>query len=142
MPRGRLWTPEEDALLHEAAAANRRDGTRSTATGSRMRALAERLGRSYDAVLGRASTLGARSFDPDRTARKAEQRTHERRAAREEALDLAGFPRRHSRPWTPEDDATLAARAEDGSGALADRLGSSRRSVQKRANRLGIPLRP
>ena len=141
MPRGRLWTPEEDALLHEAAA-NRREGARHGQPGSRMRALAERLGRSYDAVLGRASTIGARSFDPDLTARKAEQRTLDRRAARENALDLAGFPRRHSRTWTPEDDATLAARAEDGSGALAERLGRSRRSVQKRASRFGISLRP
>ena len=55
MARGRLWTPEEDALLHEAAAANRREGARNTATGSRMRALAERLGRSRRAVQKRAS---------------------------------------------------------------------------------------
>ena len=142
MARGRLWTPEEDALLHEAAAANRRDGARHGQPGSRMRDLAERLGRSYDAVLGRASTIGARSFDPDATARNAEQRAHERRAAREKALDRAGFPRRHSRTWTPEDDATLAAHAAAGSAPLAERLGRSRRAVQKRANRLGISLRP
>ena len=130
MPHGRRWTPEEDALLHEAAAANLRDGARHGQPGSRMRELAAHLGRSYDAVLRHASTIGALSFDPGRTARKAQQRA------------LAGLPLRHSCPWTPEDDATLAARHGDGSGALADRLGRSRRSVQKRASRLGISLRP
>lgn len=117
--------------MHETAAANRREGARHGQSGSRMRALADRLGRSYDAVL-----------DPAATARKAEQRTRERREAREKALDLAGFPRRHSRTWTPEDDATLAAHAGAGSAPLAERLGRCRRPVQKRASRLGIPLRP
>ena len=47
----------------------------------------------------------------------------------------------HGRPWTPEEDAILAARHGDGSDALADRPGRSRAAVQKRASRLRISLR-
>ena len=40
----------------------------------------------------------------------------------------------HGRPWTPEEDATLAARGREASDALTDRLGRSRASVEKLAN--------
>lgn len=136
---GRPWTPAEDRLLRDAAATNLREGVRPR-DGSRLRQLAERLGRTYYAVTTRASEIGAHSLDPERTVRRNEQRARDQQAAREKALDRAGFPRRHTRPWTPEDDATIAARHGEGSGTLAAYLGRSRVSVQKRASRLAISL--
>ena len=140
MAHGQPWTPEEDRLLREACAASRREGIRMGG-GSRMRRLAERLGRTYETVRWRAKYLGERSHDPGWAARRAMQRAQDRRTERGKALALAGTPRRHTRPWTPEEDATLATRGGDGAGALADRLGRSRGSVEKRASRLGISLR-
>ena len=110
----RPWTRREDRLIRKATAANRRYGIRPSGDG-RLRQLAERIERTYNAVRIRAWTLGERSFDPERAKRRA---------------------------WTPEDDAIIATRHGEGSGALAERLGRSRYSVQKRASRLEISLRP
>ena len=140
MAHGRPWTPEEDRLLREACAASRREGRRRGRE-NQLRRLAERLGRTYATVRWRASHLGERSLDPGWAARRAMQRAQDRRTERGKALALAGTPRRHTRPWTPEEDATLAVRGGDGAGALADRLGRSRGSVEKRASRLGTSLR-
>ena len=74
MAKGRLWTPEEDAAIREAAAANADwqsegggiirpgKGRRRDAYYARLKTLASELGRSYGAVRCRAHRIGARSY--------------------------------------------------------------------------------
>ena len=60
---GQHWTRAEDAVLYDAAAVNRRVGyfKGQGGRGGALRPAAERLGRSYTAVLIRASRIWARS---------------------------------------------------------------------------------
>ena len=55
---GSPWTPEEDALLRQAAETNRETGR---IPGGRLAALAEELGRTFGAVRQRAAAIGAKS---------------------------------------------------------------------------------
>ena len=58
------WTAREDGLIRRAAEANREHGLSRDGHVNRLRRLAERLGRSYAAVLHRAQRIGARSYHP------------------------------------------------------------------------------
>ena len=63
MPRGCLWTSAEDRLVREAAAQNRQHGIAGGGRyENRLRAVAERIGRSYSAVRSRAIHLRAKSY--------------------------------------------------------------------------------
>ena len=63
MPRGRLWTSAEDRVVREAAAQNRRHGIAGGGNyENRLRAVAERIGRTYTAVRSRAIRLRAKSY--------------------------------------------------------------------------------
>ena len=94
----RRWTPEEDALVIEAATGNRVLGLTQTALGDipaardamdrqpitdergyirRLEAVARMTGRTYDAVKKRASRLGKRSYRARAgTVRLSEDGTH------------------------------------------------------------------
>ena len=74
MPSGRLWTPEEDRLVREAASANQAHGLRTpegrthgqgtctkTSFEGRLEAVAKRIGRTTNAVRLRACRIRARS---------------------------------------------------------------------------------
>ena len=51
MPRGRLGTPAEDRLVREAAERNREQGIAGSGKHhNRLKAVAERIGRTYSAV--------------------------------------------------------------------------------------------
>lgn len=63
MPRGRLWTPAEDRLVREAAEQNRQHGIAGEGKHhNRLKAVAERIGRTYSAVRSRAIRLRAASY--------------------------------------------------------------------------------
>ena len=64
MGRGRPWTPEEDALIHAAAEATADKGLGGPAGSSarRLAEVAERIGRTVDAVRKRAQRIGAVSY--------------------------------------------------------------------------------
>lgn len=63
MARGRLWTPAEDRLVREAAEQNRRHGIAGNGKhDNRLKAVAERIGRTYSAVRSRAIRIGAASY--------------------------------------------------------------------------------
>ena len=63
MPRGRPWTPAEDRLVREAAEQNRQHGIASEGQHhNRLKAVAERIGRTYRAVRSRAVRLRAASY--------------------------------------------------------------------------------
>ena len=80
MPRGQIWTPEEDEAIRAAARDTLRKGLtrsldereRAFAAGdlgalrpgyaNRLRAVAEELGRTYAAVRKRAERIGATSY--------------------------------------------------------------------------------
>ena len=69
MARGRPWTPEEDALVVEAAALNRRWGRYDPArpydqrwTVKRLHDVAERIDRTPAAVHKRAQRIAERSY--------------------------------------------------------------------------------
>ena len=64
--QGQHWTNAEDAVLYDAAAVNRRVGyyNGQGGRGGALRPAAAQLGRSYAAVLIRASRIRARSLQP------------------------------------------------------------------------------
>lgn len=65
MARGRRWTEEEDHLIRLAAHGNRHHGLTDDASEyrARLRDVARRIGRSYDATRKRASRIGAGSYE-------------------------------------------------------------------------------
>ena len=101
----RTWTPEDDALLRECA------GTESAS------AAADRLGRTVDSVLTRASKLGIR---------------------------FEGPRRRFEKSWPPELEALLRAGAKAGKSLalLAEDCGKTEPAVLKAIRRLGIERAP
>lgn len=63
MPRGRPWTPAEDRLVREAAEQNRQHGIAGEGKHhNRLKAVAERIGRTYSAVRSRAIRVRATSY--------------------------------------------------------------------------------
>ena len=63
MPRGRLWTPAEDRLVRATAEQNRQHGIAGSGKHeNRLRAVAERIGRTCSAVRSRAIRLRAASY--------------------------------------------------------------------------------
>ena len=63
MPRGRPWTPAEDRLVLEAEQQNRQHGIAGEGKHhNRLKAVAERIGRTYSAVRSRAIRLRATSY--------------------------------------------------------------------------------
>ena len=66
---GRPWSPEEDALIRAAAAENLAQGLKPTDAGydgrgyaNRLAAVADRIGRSYEATRERAQRIAVRSY--------------------------------------------------------------------------------
>ena len=64
MGRGKPWTPEEDALIRAAAEATSDFGLGGPAgrAARRLADVAERIGRTVDAVRKRAQRIGAVSY--------------------------------------------------------------------------------
>ena len=65
---GRPWSPEGNALIRDAAAENLAAGLKPAAGydrrgyANRLAAVADQIGRSYEATRKRAQRLGARSY--------------------------------------------------------------------------------
>ena len=142
--RGR-WSSLEDELIF-AAARNKRRPDRPG-----LKQLAEELGRTYAAVLKRASRIGARSYRPRRSVVCLPRANQRPRGGR-------GYP-----PWTEAEDelirfsmhrsATqgpfLLHQREDGECVfisrlkdLAEELGRTPAAVRKRASRIGARSLP
>lgn len=63
MPRGRTWTPTEDRLVREAPEQNRQHGIAGKGKHhNQLKAVAERIGRTYTAVRSRPVRLRATSY--------------------------------------------------------------------------------
>ncbi len=164
MARGRIWTPEEDDRLRALAKENAQGisirGHRRRYH-DRFRQIAAELGRSYAAVLKRASRIGADSYRPRRSPERPRLLKGIRAMPRKERANRRGGGR--GRPWTEADDnriretmrlsATqgpfLLCEHPDGSYMwisrlqnLADELGRTYAAVRKRASRIGARSLP
>ena len=164
MARGRIWTPEEDDRLRALAKENAQGisirGHRRRYHG-RFRQIAEELGRSYAAVLKRASRIGADSYRPRRSPELRELLKGIRAMPRKERAKRRGGGR--GRPWTEAEDEEIRRAArfnatqgpfllcldDDGKYVwisrlkdLADQMRRTPAAVRKRASRIGARSLP
>ncbi len=164
MARGRIWTREEDDRLRALAKENAKGisirGHRRRYHG-RFRQIAEELGRSYAAVLKRASRIGAESYRPRRSPELRELLKGIRAMPpKERAKRRCGG---RGRPWTEAEDEEIRRAArfnatqgpfllcldDDGKYVwvsrlkdLADQMRRTPAAVRKRASRIGARSLP
>ena len=88
MGRGKAWTKKEDARLQAVAQENRDagisylggyDARKARCRVARLKDLAAEMGRSYQAVLSRASKCGYQSFSPRGTRKRMSKKERARR---------------------------------------------------------------